>query len=33
MMDVNVNDVTKLAENDGKKLLHSLFDKVNIRKK
>ena len=33
MMDANMNDVTELAENDGKKQLHSLFDKVNIRKK
>ena len=32
MMDANINDVTELAENDGKKQLHSLFDKVNIRK-
>ena len=33
MMDANMNDVTVLAENDGKKQLHSLFDKVNIRNK
>ena len=33
MIDANMNDVTVLAENDGKKQLHSLFDKVSIRKK
>ena len=32
MMEANMNDVTELAENYGKKQLHSLFDKVNIRK-
>ena len=32
MMDANMNDETELAENDRKKQLHSLFDKVNIRK-
>ena len=32
-MDANMKDVTELAENDGKKQLCSLFDKLNIRKK
>ena len=32
-MDANMNDVSELAENDGMKQTHSLFYKVNIRKK
>ena len=31
-MDADMNDVTELAENDGKKQSHSLFDELNIRK-